>query len=118
MAMLGMRVGAVGLVTDGGVRDLVEMRELGFHCFARYAVASHGNFDIVKIGAPVTLDGQVVRTGDILHGDASGVVTVPREVLPGLPDAVLEVQTRVRALMNFIVSPEYTLAAARQVAGD
>jgi 4-hydroxy-4-methyl-2-oxoglutarate aldolase len=117
MATLAKRLGAVGMVTDGGVRDVHEVRRLGFAYFARYLVVSHGNFDIVDIGQPVTLDGQVVETGDILHGDANGVVIVPRQVLAGLPDAVAEVRARERATMDFILSPEYTIAAAKARAG-
>jgi regulator of RNase E activity RraA len=117
MATLAKRFGAVGMVTDGGVRDVHEVRQLGFAYFSRYIVVSHGNFDIVEIGKPITLDGQAVNTGDLLHGDANGVVIVPREVLGDLPDAVQAVRTRERATMNFIISPEYTLAAARQLAG-
>ncbi len=117
MATLAMRLGAVGMVTDGGLRDVHEVRELGFAYFARYVVVSHGNFDIVDIGTPIVLDGQEVETGDILHGDANGIVIVPREVLDGLPDAVQEVRTRERANMDFINSPEYSIAAARKRAG-
>jgi regulator of RNase E activity RraA len=117
MATLAKRLGAVGMVTDGGVRDVHEVRQLGFHYFSRYLVVSHGNFDIVDIGMPVTLDGQEVRTGDILHGDANGVVIVPREVLDGLPEAVQAVRTRERATMDYITSPDYSLAEARQRAG-
>jgi 4-hydroxy-4-methyl-2-oxoglutarate aldolase len=117
MATLAMRLGAVGMVTDGGVRDVHEVRALGFAYFSRYVVVSHGNFDIVDIGTPIVLDGQEVKTGDILHGDANGVVIVPRGVLDGLAHAVQEVRTRERATMDFIKSPEHTIAAARQRAG-
>ena len=117
MATLAKRLGAVGMVTDGALRDVHEVRALGFHYFARYLVVSHGNFDIVDVGAPIELDGQLVNTGDLLHGDANGIVIVPREVLDGLPAAVDEVRTRERATMDFILTPEYTLAAARQRAG-
>ena len=75
-------------MTDGGLRDVHEVRRLGFGYFARYVVVSHGNFGVVDVGEPVTLDGQEVRTGDILHGDANGIVIVPRQVLDGLPEAV------------------------------
>jgi 4-hydroxy-4-methyl-2-oxoglutarate aldolase len=117
MATLAKRLGAVGMVTDGGLRDIHEVRALGFGYFAKYLVVSHANFDIVDIGNPITLDGQVVRTGDILHGDANGIVIVPREVLDGLPAAVEEVRTRERATMDFINSPEYTIAEAKKRAG-
>lgn len=117
MATLAKRLGAAGMVTDGGLRDVHEVRALGFGYFARYLVVSHGNFDIVDIGKPITLDGQVVNTGDILHGDANGIVIVPREVLGGLPDEVEKVRTRERATMDFINSPEYTIALAKERAG-
>ncbi len=117
MATLAMRLGAMGMVTDGGLRDVHEVRALGFAYFARYVVVSHGNYEIVDIGTPIVLDGQEVKTGDILHGDANGIVIVPRELLGRLPDAVQEVRTRERATMDFINSPEYTIAAARKRAG-
>ena len=117
MVTLAKRLGAVGMVTDGGLRDVDEVRRLGFGYFARYVVVSHANYEIVDIGEPITLDGQDIKTGDILHGDANGVVIVPREVLDGLPEAVQEVRTRERATMDFINSAEYTIAAARKRAG-
>lgn len=117
MATMAKRLGAAGMVTDGGLRDVHEVRALGFGYFARYVVVSHGNFDIVDIGKPITLDGQVVRTGDILHGDANGIVIVPHEVLDGLPEEVQKVRTRERASMDFIISPEYTLKVARSRSG-
>ena len=117
MMTMAKRLGAVGMVTDGALRDVHEVRRLGFAYFARYVVVSHGNFGVVDVGESVTLDGQEIRTGDILHGDANGVVIVPREVLGGLPEAVEEVRTRERATMDFINSPEFTVAAARKRAG-
>src|SRR5919112_707059 len=65
MTTMAMRVGAVGMVTDGGLRDVHEVRRLGFGYFAHYVVVSHGNFRVVDVGEPVTLDGQEVKTGDI-----------------------------------------------------
>ena len=108
MTTMAMRLGAVGMVTDGGLRDVHEVRQLGFAYFARYIVVSHGNFGVVDVGEPVTLDGQEVKTGDILHGDANGIVIVPREVLDDLPEAVQEVRTRERATMDFVNGPEFT----------
>jgi regulator of RNase E activity RraA len=117
MATLAKRLGAVGMVTDGGLRDVHEVRALGFHYFARYLVVSHGNFDIIDVGTPVTLDGEEIKTGDLLHGDVNGIVIVPRAVLPGLPDAVDEVRTRERAAMDYILSADYSIAAAKERAG-
>jgi 4-hydroxy-4-methyl-2-oxoglutarate aldolase len=117
MATLAKRLGAVGMVTDGGVRDVAEVRQLGVHYFARYLVVSHGNFDIVDIGEPVTLDGQRIETGDLLHGDANGVVIVPREILDGLPDAVAAIRTRERATMDYYGAEDFSIATAKARAG-
>ena len=117
MATLAKRLGAVGVVTDGGLRDLDEVRALGMHYFAPCAVVSHGNSEIVDIGVPITLDGQEVRTGDLLHGDANGIVIVPLDVVDDLPAAVEAVRTRERRLMDFVNGPGFTLEGARETSG-
>src|SRR5262245_45702615 len=93
MSRLARRLGAVGMATDGALRDLAEVRALGFHYFMRYPVVSHANFEIATVGEPVRLDGQRVVTGDLVHGDANGIVLVPWEILSELPDAVDKVRT-------------------------
>ena len=117
MATLASRLGAVGVVTDGGLRDIDEVRALGLHYYAAHAVVSHGNFSVVDVGVPVTLDGQLVRTGDVLHGDVNGIVIVPPEVVADLPQAVERVRTRERRMMDFVKGPDFTLAGLRQVSG-
>lgn len=113
MATIARRLGVVGVVTDGGVRDLAEVKALGLHYFAPYAVASHGNSEILEIGLPVTIDGQVVRTGDILHGDLNGVVVVPHEILDQLPPIVDDVRANEHRQLELIKGPDFTLAAYR-----
>ncbi len=117
MTTLAMRFGAVGLVTDGGVRDLAEAQALGFHYFARYAVVSHGNFSIVDTGEPIILAGQVVRTADLLHCDRNGVVIIPPEAMSGLAEAVATIQGREKEFMSSIRSDGFSLAAAKARSG-
>jgi regulator of RNase E activity RraA len=109
MATLAQRLGCVGMVTDGGYRDLAEVRDLGFHYYAKYAVVSHGNFAIHEVGAPVFMDGQWIATGDVLHGDVNGIVVVPSQTLDDLPAAVEGVRNRERRLMDFIRSENFSL---------
>lgn len=117
MATLAKRLGAVGIVTDGGVRDVDEVRAMGVHYFAPFPVVSHGNFEIVDVGVPVTLDGQVVRTGDLLHGDANGIVIVPPEVVADLPAAVARIREREQRMIAYIKSDEFTLEGVKNIAG-
>ena len=117
MATFAKRLGAVGMVTDGGYRDVNEVHALGLHYFAGFTVVSHGNFEIVDVGHPVTLDGQIVDTGDVLHGDVNGIVIIPREVLDGLQSAIEGVQQRERRFMNFLNSDAFNLKDAKAGTG-
>jgi regulator of RNase E activity RraA len=117
MATIASRLGAVGVVTDGGVRDLAEVRALGLHYFAPHPVVSHGNFRIVDVSVPVTLDGQSVHPGDLLHGDANGIVVVPPSIVDQLPEAVSTIREREKRTIDFVTSPEFTLDGLKEIVG-
>lgn len=110
MATAFSRLGAVGLVTDGGVRDVPEVRNLKFHCFARGTVVSHAHFKIVRVGVPVQILGLEIKPGDLLHGDENGLMTVPAAALDGIEAAVEQVRARERRLLDFLRSPDFTVA--------
>jgi 4-hydroxy-4-methyl-2-oxoglutarate aldolase len=81
MATTMKRVGAVGLVTNGGLRDIREIAALGgFHYFGRGLVVAHGRPSIYDVGATVNIDGMEVRAGDLLHGDENGITVIPAEI--------------------------------------
>lgn len=109
MATVFTRLGAIGLVSDCGVRDIPEVRALGFHYFARGAVASHANFRIVRVGLPVQVCGLVIRPGDLLHGDENGLVSIPPNTGQTLPAAVDEIRSRERKLMEWVRSDRFSL---------
>jgi 4-hydroxy-4-methyl-2-oxoglutarate aldolase len=117
MASVAKACGAVGVITDGGLRDIAEVRAMGLHYFAPHAVVSHGNFRIVDVGAAVTLDGQRIESGDLLHGDLNGIVIVPTELLPRLPEAVEQVRQKERAMMDYIRGPDFDLKGFRDLGG-
>ena len=70
-----------------------------------------------RSATPCYLDGQLVRTGDILHGDANGVVVVPWASLGGLRDEVAAVQKAERRDMDFIDGPDFTLDGYKEIRG-
>ncbi|MEZ4626496.1 MAG: RraA family protein, partial [Thermomicrobiales bacterium] len=113
MATLAKKLGAVGMVTDGALRDVPEVHAMGFHYFMKYPVVSHANFWIEDVGVPVEMDGEVINTGDILHGDANGIVVVPPSVIDGLPAAVEKVREHERKIMEFYRSDRFTIADAK-----
>jgi 4-hydroxy-4-methyl-2-oxoglutarate aldolase len=117
MATLAQRLGAVGYVTDGTVRDVHEVQALGLPYFASGVCVSHANFWIEEVGVDIELDGEVIRTGDLLHGDANGIVVVPREVLSGLPEKVASVRDKEGELMAFIRSDDFNMDGAKKLSG-
>jgi regulator of RNase E activity RraA len=108
MATIFKRLGAIGLVTDCAVRDVPEVRALGFHYFARGSVVSHASFRIVRVGVPVQVCGVVIRPGELLHGDENGVLLVPDGVEEKLPQAVEAVRARERRLMDWVRSDRFS----------
>jgi 4-hydroxy-4-methyl-2-oxoglutarate aldolase len=73
--------GAAGCVTDGYVRDIRTIRNLSFPVFhAGIApLDSKGRGEVVEIDGLVECGGVKVRSGDLVIGDADGVVVVPRD---------------------------------------
>lgn len=109
MATAFTRLGAVGLVTDGGVRDIPEVRALRFHYFCRGTVVSHANFKIVRAGVPIQVFGLEIKPGDLLHGDENGLMKIPASALENIKQAVEQVRTRERRLMDFMRSPDFSV---------
>lgn len=115
MATFFTRLGAVGLVSDCAVRDLPEVRRMGFQFFARGAVASHANFRISQVDVPVQICGMVVKPNDLIHADENGVITVPQVEREKLEHAVETIRTRERAVMDFVRGSEFHLDGLRKV---
>lgn len=109
MATTMKRLGAVALLTDGGVRDLHEVRALGgFQFFAPGLVVAHGNPLIFDIGADVTISGVAIKTGDLLHGDANGLLRIPLDAAAELPAAAQEVRAREAETLRRVLSPDFS----------
>lgn len=94
--LLGMarNSGAAGFVTDGCVRDIPGIRQVGIPCFAAGVTPnSPAREGPGTVGFPVVIAGVSVATGDIVAGDQDGVVVVPFEQI----DVCIERLVRVRA---------------------
>ena len=92
--LLGMakNTGIVAVVTDGLVRDIEGLNAVGIPVFAR-ALSPNSPFKDGPgtVGLPITLGGISIKSGDVLVGDADGVVVVPAPEMG-------EVATRLKAM--------------------
>jgi len=69
-----------GVVIDGAVRDVDDLKEIRFPVFARYEVPDAGDpKGFGEIGCEVVCGGLKVNRGDYIIGDDSGVVVIPQE---------------------------------------
>lgn len=105
MATICKRLGAIGLVTDGGVRDLATVKELGFHYFAAGVTPSHGNYEIVEVGLSINVGGTQVEPGALIHADENGVGVFPADRTADLLEAAHAVREREAQKMAAMVDP-------------
>ena len=70
-----------GAVIDGGVRDLPQLKKIGFPVYALGPVPSTsvGHYRFASMNATMICDGVTVSPGDIVAADQDGVVVVPRQ---------------------------------------
>ncbi|TDR89923.1 RraA family protein [Enterovirga rhinocerotis] len=92
--------GAVGFVTDGCVRDVPGIRDVGLPCFAAGVTPnSPAKTGPGTVNLPVTLAGRHVRPGDVVIGDQDGAVVVPFEEIDRVIAALEEIRAAEAALV-------------------
>lgn len=74
--------GATGCITDGLIRDVRQIRELGFPVYStgHSAMQTRGRSRLETVDEPVHCGGVWVSPGDLIFGDVDGVVVIPRDV--------------------------------------
>jgi regulator of RNase E activity RraA len=80
MSMMARKRGVVGVVTDGLVRDCEQIRKTGLVVYASGLTPVGPSKDgRGQIGTPIACGGVIVQPGDVVFGDADGVVIVPQQ---------------------------------------
>ena len=95
MTHAALKQGIAGIVLDGAVRDVAEMRELGFPVFCRAVVprGPHKGFGGTIDGA-ISCGGVAVSPGDLVIGDDDGVAIVPLAQVKTIQAAAAQAQKR------------------------
>jgi 4-hydroxy-4-methyl-2-oxoglutarate aldolase len=108
-------LGCVGYVTNGAVRELPAIRETGIQLFAGNVAVSHAYAHIFDVGAAITVGEMDVSTGDLLHGDRHGVLTIPREIAGEVPAIAAQLQEAEQKVIDFCSSSSFSVTKLSEV---
>ena len=108
-ANIGKALNCVGCVTNGAVRDIPAIEEMGFHLFAASLSVSHSYAHIIEFGEPVEIDGMKISSGDLIHGDRHGLLTIPASIANQIPDEASKILDEERQLIEYCQSREFSL---------
>ena len=103
MTTLAQRRGAAGFVVDGSVRDADAIAASDFPVYAR-GVTHRGPYKDGpgEINVVVTVGGQTIAPGDIVVGDADGVLAIPRSEAPRVAEFARAQMGREAAMLRAI----------------
>lgn len=103
-----------GLVTNGGVRDLPQVRAIPFPMFAGNVAVSHAYAHISGFGQDVEVGGLKVRPGDLLMADLHGVLSIPVEIAERVPAVAARILTARREMVSVCRSEMFSVERLRQ----
>ena len=109
-----LALGCVAVVTNGGVRDLPDVRQSRLQVFAGNVSVSHAYAHVFDFGGTVEIAGLTVHPGDLIHGDLHGVQTVPHEIAGLVPARALEIVKARKELIAFCHSNDFSIAKLRE----
>jgi regulator of RNase E activity RraA len=118
LTWVASRRGVAGTVIDGACRDTHLARELGYPIYSRSYSMRTGKdrVQVEAVNGPVTIGDARVAAGDLLRGDADGVLAIPRaheEAVLAAAEEIDAVEQRIRAAIN----EGKTLLDARRLLG-
>jgi 4-hydroxy-4-methyl-2-oxoglutarate aldolase len=108
-------LGCVGYVTNGAVRQLPTVRELGLHLFAGEVSVSHAYAHLFDFGCAVKIGNLEVQPGALLHGDRHGLLSVPKSIASRIPAVAAKLRQTEQRVIDFCGSKQFSVDKLRQV---
>lgn len=115
LTITAARMGIAGTVIDGVCRDIHKIRELRYPIFSRgrFMMTGKDRVQLESVNTPITVSGVQVRPGDLIVGDDSGVVVVPKEKIEEVLNIASEISEAEEAIEKEVKKGS-TLAEARK----
>jgi regulator of RNase E activity RraA len=106
-------LGCLGVVTDGSIRDIDQWAP-GFQALAGSIMPSHAHVHLADFGKQVRVAGMLVRSGDIVHADRHGAVTIPVGLAERIPAACDLLARKEAVILDMARAPGFTFAKLRE----
>jgi 4-hydroxy-4-methyl-2-oxoglutarate aldolase len=92
-------IGIAAVVTDGAVRDVTGLEQVGLPVYARGLTANSSQKNGPgAVGLEISIGSVIIRPGDIMIGDRDGVSVVPQEIIPDAIEKMKAVSERERKM--------------------
>lgn len=111
-------LGCVAYVTNGTVRDVGAVRDTGFQLFASRAAVSHAFAHILDFGGPIEVAGLPIATGELLFGDADGLLSLPDSIAEEIPHVAAAMLTKEEQVIEFCRSARFSIEGLRELVRD
>jgi regulator of RNase E activity RraA len=108
-------LGCIGYLTNGAVRELPAVRAIGLQLFAGAVAVSHAYAHIFDLGSTVRVGGMEIRSGDLLHGDRHGVLTVPKELASKIPAIAAKLHQQEKTVIDFCRSSAFSVSGLNEI---
>ena len=118
MARVMRIAGAVGVICDGSVRDVGQLRGLDLAIWSSGVVVDRGSLRFHQFQIPVEIDGMQVKPGDLIHADENGAVVVPMDRAEEIAEAAVAVSAREARLFPMFAQPDFRVAKLRDFYAD
>lgn len=118
MSLAAKNKGIAGTVIDGSCRDIPNIRAMRYPVFSRdyYMVTGKDRVECDAVNVPVSISGVQVKPGDIILGDATGVLCIPAERAEEVLEVAREIAEKEKVIEEMVKSG-MTLREARKQTG-
>ncbi len=84
-----------GVIINGGVRDIKDIREIGLPVFAKHFCARAGEpKGFGEINVPIEIDGVKIKPGDYIVAEEEGIIVIPKEIAREVANRALDVKEK------------------------
>jgi regulator of RNase E activity RraA len=113
MSTVHKGLGLLGVVTDGCIRDIDQWAP-DFQALAGAIMPSHAHVHLHDFGKEVRVAGMLARSGDLVHADRHGAVTIPAAVAARIPAACDLLARKEAVILEMARAPSFSVAKLKE----